>query len=105
MGTSASYIYSIYEGIKAMSISGYEPHLYFETSAILITLILFGKYLETNAKGRTKQALSALLELQARETRILINGEEKLIPVEEVEVGDRHSIKPGEKITVDRIVV
>jgi len=105
MGTSAAYFYSIYEGIKAATITGYEPHLYFETSAILITLILFGKYLETNAKGRTKQALSALLELQAREARILINGEEKLIPVEEVEVGDRLLIKPGEKIPVDGIVV
>src|SRR5699024_3570680 len=105
MGTSAAYFYSIYEGIKAATITGYEPHLYFETSAILISLILFGKYLETNAKGRTKQALSALLELQAREARILINGEEKLIPVEEVEVGDRLLIKPGEKIPVDGIVV
>src|SRR5699024_9875211 len=105
MGTSAAYFYSIYEGVKAMTISGYEPHLYFETSAILITLILFGKYLEANAKGRTKQALSALLELQAREARIVIDGEEKMIPVEDVTVGDRLLIKPGEKIPVDGIVV
>lgn len=105
MGTSAAYFYSLYEGIKSMTIAGYEPHLYFETSAILITLILFGKYLEVNAKGRTKQALSALLELQAREARILVNGEEKLIPVEQVAVGDRLLIKPGEKIPVDGIVL
>src|SRR5699024_2888226 len=105
MGTSAAYFYSIYEGIKAMTMSGYEPHLYFETSAILITLILFGKYLEMNAKGRTKQALSALLELQAREARIVIDGEEKLIPIEEVKVGDHLLIKPGEKIPVDGIVI
>src|SRR5699024_2790060 len=83
----------------------YEAHLYFETSAILITLILFGKYLEANAKGRTKQALSALLQLQAREARLLIDGEEKLIPVEEVEVGDILLIKPGEKIPVDGTVI
>src|SRR5699024_242854 len=105
MGTSAAYFFSIYEGIKAATMTGYEPHLYFETSAILITLILFGKYLEVNAKGRTKQALSALLELQAREARIIVNGEEKLIPVEQVKVGDVLLIKPGEKIPVDGIVI
>ncbi|HZW68146.1 MAG TPA: heavy metal translocating P-type ATPase, partial [Pseudogracilibacillus sp.] len=105
MGTSAAYFFSIYEGIKAARTSGYEAHLYFETSAILITLILFGKYLEANAKGRTKQALSALLQLQAREARLLIDGEEKLIPVEEVEVGDILLIKPGEKIPVDGTVI
>ena len=105
MGTSAAYFFSIYEGIKATTTSGYEAHLYFETSAILITLILFGKYLEANAKGRTKQALSALLQLQAREARLLIDGEEKLIPVEEVEVGNILLIKPGEKIPVDGIVI
>lgn len=105
MGTSAAYFYSIYEGIKSITISGYEPHLYFETSAILITLLLFGKYLEANAKGRTKQALSALIKLQAREARVIVNGEEKLIPVEEVKVGDHLLIKPGEKIPVDGIVI
>src|SRR5699024_3011789 len=105
MGTSAAYFFSIYEGIKAATRSGYEAHLYFETSAILITLILFGKYLEANAKGRTKQALSALLQLQAREARLLIDGEEKLIPGEEDEVGDILLIKPGEKIPVDGTVI
>jgi len=105
MGTSAAYFYSIYEGIKAFTTVGYEPHLYFETSAILITLILFGKYLEVNAKGRTKQALSALLQLQAREARIIDDGEERLVPVEDVKVGDILLIKPGEKIPVDGIVV
>lgn len=105
MGTSAAYFYSIYEGVKSITIAGYEPHLYFETSAILITLILFGKYLEANAKGRTKQALSALLQLQAREARIIVDGEEKLVPVENVKVGDLLLIKPGEKIPVDGIVI
>lgn len=105
MGTSAAYFYSIYEGIKSLTISGYEPHLYFETSAILITLILFGKYLELNAKGRTKQALSALLKLQAREARVLVDGEERLIAVEDVKVDDLLLIKPGEKIPVDGIVI
>lgn len=105
MGTSAAYFYSIYEGVKSITTPGYEPHLYFETSAILITLILFGKYLEKNAKGRTKQALSALIKLQAKEARVIIDGEEKMIPIEDVKVGDHLLIKPGEKIPVDGIVV
>lgn len=105
MGTSAAYVYSIYEGIKAMTVPGYEAHLYFETSALLITLILFGKYLEANAKGRTKQALAALMKLQAKEARIIVDGVEKMIPVEEVKVGNLLLIKPGEKIPVDGIVV
>src|SRR5690606_24395122 len=105
MGTSAAYVYSIYEGIKAITVPGYEAHLYFETSALLITLILFGKYLEANAKGRTKQALAALMKLQAKEARIIVDGLEKMIPVEEVKVGDLLLIKPGEKIPVDGIVV
>lgn len=103
LGTSAAYFYSLYEGIKTIG-SNYEPHLYFETSAILITLILFGKYLEENAKGRTTEAISKLLQLQAREARVLRDGKEVMIPIEEVVVSDILVIKPGEKIPVDGVV-
>ena len=65
LGTSAAFFYSIYESIKWL-ITNYEPHLYFETSAVLITLILFGKYLEARAKTQTTNALSKLLNLQAK---------------------------------------
>lgn len=105
MGTSAAYFYSIYEGMKDVVHPGYEPHLYFETSAMLITLILFGKYLEKKAKGRTKEALSSLLALQAKEARRLVDGKEELIPLKEVQVGDVLLIKPGEKIPVDGVVL
>ena len=105
LGTSAAYFYSIYEGILTIGNPGYEPHLYFETSAILITLILFGKYLETSAKSRTTMALSKLLNLQAKQARVIRNGEEVMIPVEDVAVGDVMMVKPGEKIPVDGIVV
>src|SRR5690625_5049029 len=105
LGTSAAYFYSLYEAIRTIGNISYEPHLYFETSAILITLILFGKYLETNAKSRTTAAISELLNLQAREARVLRNGKEVLIPIEEVVVKDRLIVKPGEKIPVDGIVV
>lgn len=105
LGTSAAYFYSVYEGLKTLSDTAYVPHLYFETSAILITLILFGKYLESTAKGRTTEAISKLLALQAREARVIRNGQEIMIPVEEVVVGDQISLKPGEKIPVDGIMV
>jgi len=105
LGTSAAYFYSVYEALKTIGNPGYDPHLYFETSAILITLILFGKYLETSAKGKTSHAISKLLHLQAREARILRNGEEVMIPIEDVVVGDNLIVKPGEKIPVDGIVV
>src|SRR5690606_15911396 len=71
LGTSAAYFYSLYEAVKTIGNPAYEPHLYFETSAILITLILFGKYLEARAKSQTTHALSSLLNLQAKEARII----------------------------------
>jgi len=105
LGTSAAYFYSLYESMLTINDPTYTPHLYFETSAILITLILFGKYLYTNAKSRTTQAISKLLSLQAREARVLRNGKEEMIPVEEVVVGDHLIVKPGEKIPVDGLIV
>lgn len=105
LGTSAAYFYSLYESFKTIGNPEYMPHLYFETSAVLITLILFGKYLEARAKSQTTNALSSLLNLQAKEARVIRNGEETMIPVEEVAVGDRLVVKPGEKIPVDGMVV
>ncbi|MFC2947050.1 heavy metal translocating P-type ATPase [Virgibacillus sediminis] len=105
LGTSAAYFYSLYEAFRTIGNPDYMPHLYFETSAIIITLILFGKYLEMTAKGKTTMAISKLLNLQAKQARIIKNGEEVMVPVEEVVVGDRLVIKPGEKIPVDGVVV
>jgi Cu+-exporting ATPase len=105
LGTSAAYFYSVYEGFLTIGNPGYMPHLYFETSAIIITLILFGKYLEVNAKSRTKTAISKLLNLQAKQARVIRNGQEQMIPIEEVQTGDHLVVKPGEKIPVDGIVV
>ncbi|MGJ9459317.1 heavy metal translocating P-type ATPase [Oceanobacillus sp. CF4.6] len=105
LGTSAAYFYSLYEAFKTIGNPPYMPHLYFETSAILITLILFGKYLETRAKSQTTVAISKLLHLQAKQARVIRNGEEAMIPIEDVIVGDRIVVKPGEKIPVDGIVV
>jgi P-type Cu+ transporter len=105
LGTSAAYFYSLYEAVKTVGNPDYMPHLYFETSAVLITLILFGKYLESRAKSQTTNAISELLNLQAKEARVIRDGKELKIPVEEVVVGDRLIVKPGEKIPVDGIVL
>ncbi|MCD8852536.1 heavy metal translocating P-type ATPase [Staphylococcus xylosus] len=105
LGTSAAYFYSLYEMIKWLNNTEIMPHLYFETSAVLITLILFGKYLEARAKSHTTNALSELLNLQAKEARVLRNNEEFLIPLSEVVEGDYLIIKPGEKIPVDGKIV
>lgn len=105
LGTSAAYFYSLAEGIKTLINPAYEPHLYFETSAVLITLILVGKLFEAMAKGRTTEAISKLLSLQAKEATVLRDGKEMSIPIEEVQVNDLVIVKPGEKIPVDGIVV
>lgn len=105
LGTSAAYFYSLYEAIRTIGNPSYEPHLYFETSAILITLILFGKYLEMNAKGKTTEAISKLLDLQAKQARVRRNGKEVMVPLQEVVFGDTLIVKPGEKIPVDGTVI
>lgn len=105
LGTSAAYFYSLSEGIKTIGQPYYVPHLYYETSAVLITLILLGKLFEALAKGRTTEAISKLLGLQAKEATILKNGNEIRVPLEEVLVADTVIVKPGEKIPVDGEVV
>ncbi|MEI4832194.1 heavy metal translocating P-type ATPase [Bacillus sp. FJAT-53711] len=105
LGTSAAYFYSLYETLKTLGNPAYTPDLYFETSAVLITLILVGKYFETLAKGRTTEAISKLLSLQAKDALVVRNGQEVRVPLEEVVIGDIMIVKPGEKIPVDGIVV
>lgn len=105
LGTSAAYFYSLGEGIKTIGNLHYTPHLYFETSAVLITLILLGKLFEAIAKGRTTAAISKLLSLQAKDAVIIRDGRERKVSVEEVKVSDILVVKPGEKIPVDGVVV
>ncbi|WP_083270968.1 heavy metal translocating P-type ATPase [Bacillus marinisedimentorum] len=104
LGTSAAYFYSVVEGIRWTVNPDYEAHLYFETSAVLITLILVGKLFEALAKGRTTAAISNLLNLQAKEATVLRDGEELKIPVDQVVLGDILLVKPGDKIPVDGVV-
>jgi Cu+-exporting ATPase len=105
LGTSAAYFYSVAEAFRAQLTPQHMPQLYFETSAVLITLILVGKYAETLAKGRTTEAISRLLRLQAKEATLIRDGKEVKVPIEQVQVGDTILVKPGEKIPVDGQVV
>lgn len=100
LGTSAAYFYSLYLVINQVN-SG----LYFETSAVLITLIVLGKFLEARAKGRTSEAIKSLMGLQAKTATIVRNEVEVELPVEEVLVNDIVLIKPGEKIPVDGVIL
>ncbi len=105
LGTSVAYLYSVYETVRWLTGIEASPNLYYETSAVLITLILFGKYLEAKAKSNTTQALGSLLNLQAKEARVIRNDATEMVPVSQVKVGDHILIKPGEKIPVDGKIV
>ena len=100
MGSSAAYFYSI------PVVLGLIPgHTYFETSAVIITLIKLGKYLEARAKGHTSEAIKKLMALRAKSARVIRDGAEIEIPADEVLVGDLVSVRPGEKVAVDGVVV
>ena len=99
MGTSAAYFFSI-----ANMLTG-DPHLYFETSAILITLIIFGKFLEANAKGRTSEAIKALMGLQPKTARVIRGDKELDLPIDDVVLGDVIVVRPGEKVPVDGVIL
>ncbi|MGB3977585.1 MAG: heavy metal translocating P-type ATPase, partial [Tepidanaerobacteraceae bacterium] len=103
MGTSAAFFYSLY---NAFTVPAEQIHhyLYFEASAVVITLITFGKYLEAVAKGRTSEAIKKLMGLAPKTARVIRGSEEIDIPIEEVEVGDIVVVRPGEKIPVDGVI-
>ena len=106
LGTSAAYFYSLYLVVfKAHDHASGHLNLYFETSAVLITLILLGKLLEAKAKGRASKAIKALMSLQTKTAIVFRSGIEKSISIEEVIVGDIVYIKPGEKIPVDGVII
>ncbi|WP_405106427.1 heavy metal translocating P-type ATPase [Paenibacillus sp. FSL K6-1217] len=107
LGTSAAYFYSLYLTIDSLNMSGmhHTVELYFETSAVLITLILVGKWLEALAKGRSSDAIRSLMGLQAKTALVLRDGAELSIPVEDVVIGDIVLVKPGTKVPVDGEVV
>lgn len=102
LGTSAAYGLSVYQWLTAGEIL---PHLYFEASAVVITLVLLGKWLESRAKRQTASAIRALQVLRPDSARVRRDGVEIDLPVEQVKVGDLVVIRPGERVAVDGVVV
>jgi P-type Cu+ transporter len=99
-GTSVAYFYSIF-----VLLTNPMGELYFEVAAVLIALVLFGKYLEANAKGKTGEAISKLIQLSPKKAHIIRGGKEITVDVDDVRVGDIVIVKPGEKIPVDGVVI
>ncbi len=106
VGTLSAYLYSAVATLFPAFFrrAGVMPVVYFDTSAFIIALILFGRLLEARAKGRTSEAIRRLAGLQPRTARIFRDGAEREIPVADVEVGDLVLVRPGEKIPVDGVV-
>lgn len=100
MGSSAAYFYSL-----PVTFGWIDGHVYYETAAVIITLIRLGKYLEARAKGRTSEAIKKLMGLRAKTARLIRDGQELEIPVDEVRVGDVVMVRPGEKIPVDGVII
>ncbi|EAD5686804.1 heavy metal translocating P-type ATPase [Listeria innocua] len=105
LGTSAAYFYSVVEYIRHMIDPSVMPHYYFETSAVLITLILLGKLLESYATSRTTESIAGLLELQAKEATVIREGKEWLVPVDSLKIGDIILVRPGEKVPMDAEII
>ncbi|KIL52177.1 heavy metal translocating P-type ATPase [Jeotgalibacillus soli] len=105
LGTSAAYFYSIYLGYQSISMPGHQMGYYFETSAVIITLIVLGKLFEARAKGRSSEAIRKLMSLQAKTATVIRDEQEIDLPLDQVVVGDVLVVKPGEKIPVDGAVL
>jgi len=106
VGTSAAYVYSmvavLFPGLFAAG--GLEPHLYFDTSAMIIALILLGRFLEARARRQTSEAIKKLIGMQPKTALIIRDGKEIEIPVDDVGVGDLILVRPGERVPVDGII-
>ena len=100
MGSSAAFFYSL-----PITFGLLMGHVYYETAAVIITLIKLGKYLEARTKGRTSEAIKKLMGLRAKTARVIRDGVETEVPVDDVRVGDVVMVKPGEKVPVDGVVV
>ncbi len=101
IGTTAAYFYSLF----ILFFPSTEKHLYFDTSTIIITFILLGKFLEAKVKGKTSEAIKKLIGLQPKTAVVIRKNKETEIPVEEVNINDIVIVKPGQKIPVDGVVI
>ena len=114
LGASASFGYSVYAlyGMSQAALAGdeaqmmaYHHEFYFESAAMILTLITVGKMLEARAKGRTTDALKSLMDLAPKTATLLVDGTEQTVPIEQVKKGDRFVVRPGESIPVDGVIV
>src|SRR5581483_5189773 len=99
IGTLAAWIWS-----TVVLVGSIDADTYFEVGAVITTLILLGRFFEARAKRRSSAAIRALLELGAKEARVLRDGHEVVVPVEELRVGDLFVVRPGEKVATDGVV-
>ena len=105
VGTSAAFLYSLYSVSQVfLGHHAFVHQLYFESVAVIIALVLLGKYLESSAKGKTSQAIQSLLELVPSQATVIRYGEAVTIDTEDIRVGDIIRIKPGERMPVDGLV-
>jgi Cu+-exporting ATPase len=106
IGTFAAYVYSAAATFfpSVFRAYGVEPHVYYETAAVIITLILTGKMLEARARSHTSDSIRKLISLRPKTARVLRDGSEVEVPVESLQVGDLVTVRPGERIPVDGIV-
>ncbi len=104
VGTGSAYLYSTLATYFPFLFPTALQHVYFDTAAVIITLILMGRLLEARAKGKTSEAIKRLMGLQPKTARVVRNGQEADIPIDEVQVGDLVVVRPGEKIPVDGFV-
>ena len=105
MGSSVAYLYSVVVLLLGTFANYALGHVYFETSAVIITLIVLGKYLEARAKGRTSEAIKKLMGLQAKTARVVRDSVERDVAVDDVVAGDIVLVRPGEKFPVDGVVI
>jgi len=106
VGTGTAYLYSLVATLAPRFVSATgPPHVYYETAAVILTLILLGRTLEARAKARTSAAIRTLLDLQPPTARVIRGGQELDLPVEAVVPGDRVLVRPGEKVPVDGVIV
>jgi len=106
VGTSAAYLYSVvavlFPGL--FTSAGIEPALYFDTAAVIIALILLGRFLEARARGQTSEAIKKLIGLKPKTATVIRDGKELQVSVDDVQVGDLILVRPGERIPVDGVV-
>ncbi|MDM7999644.1 MAG: heavy metal translocating P-type ATPase [Dehalococcoidia bacterium] len=102
MGTTAAYLYSL---LVTVMPGTFEGDVYFDTAALIISIVLLGRYLEARAKGRASEAIKKLMGLRPRTASVIVDGTERQVSVEDVEVGQTVVVRPGEKIPVDGVIL